>query len=207
MILDKYTFRGISIESREWVYGNYYTENQLGNIRHIITYYERLEGDQVYIEIDPKTLGLFSTHYDKNNNPIFEGDVILSRTPGRDSQTHTGDNIPLGSYTEPLEPMIHEDEHVVEYRNGVFQIQLEDHPDCPITWSQFTWDLEDAKSQFSFGYGYENNKRLEWDDSDESDLPYLLSEYGYETEDELIESLGMVIVGNVHTDEEYKDWI
>lgn len=44
---------------------------------------------------------------DKNGVEIFEGDIVKYILAFSTIQTHTGDNIPGGSYTEPDEPFMH----------------------------------------------------------------------------------------------------
>lgn len=208
MVLDKFNFRGLSLESGEWVYGWYFVENQLGLLRHVITRYERLKGHQVYIEVDGDTVGQYTTFNDKHGNPIFEGDVLRNVSPERDYQTHYGDNIPMGEYTEPLEPIIEYYHHVVSQNEGSFVIDdvpFDGPSTVPLSYVNMEWDLESAKNAFSSGIGYQNSSRWEWE-GEEGDLEYLLNEYGIESESKLIESLGVEIRGDIHTNEEYKEW-
>ncbi len=43
---------------------------------------------------------------DKHGNEIYEGDIIEYWVCYETTQTHTGDNVPYGSYTEPDEPQL-----------------------------------------------------------------------------------------------------
>ena len=206
--------RGISTESGEWVYGYYY-RGPSGNEIWDLTDYIVISADDgtfdTVHEIKPNTVSRFTTCYDKNNKPIFAGDVLKERRPERDSQTHYGDNIPLGQYIEPLEPIINEYYHVVIDEGVGFILDGDDsdeYRELPIHWINFKYDLELSKEGFSCMMGYDNSKRWIWDTPDgDSDLSYLLKEYGYESEAELVGSLGIEIVGDVYTTEEYKDWI
>lgn len=211
MLLDKYVYRGVSTETGRWVYGHYFTENQLGLIRGVITNYDVIKGEQVYIEVERPTVGQFSTFFDKRNKPIFDGDVLLERRPERDTQTHYGDNIPSGEYTEPLEPIISEYHHLVTYSNGAFRVDggSDDYfgPDCELSWIHIRHTLESAKDGFSGNRGYDH-KRWNWNvGEDDDDLAYLLNEYNYDSEEELIRSLGVEVIADIHTHEAYKDWI
>ena len=57
-------FRGKTIESKEWVHGSY-------------RYRDLMDGHFIEdIEVNPQTVGQFIDFYDKNNIPIYEGDII-----------------------------------------------------------------------------------------------------------------------------------
>lgn len=204
-MIDKYTFRGLAQNPTgdlkyEWVYGYHVAYTDFSVIfPHDGSSFRR---------VNPETVGLWSTFRDKNDHPIFHGDIIQNRVPARDSQTHTGPNIPMGVHIEPLEPIIIDELYAVEYQNGMFHITKDKEGKWPLSWNTFEWDIESAMSEFSNGIGYENQTRWTWDsEEDESDLPYLLSEYGFWNAQDLVESLGIEVVADVYTDERYKDWI
>ena len=132
---------------------------------------------------------------DKNGKEIYEGDKLLIRKPERNTQTHTGDNIPLGSYTEPLEPIINEAEQLVVFDNGCFCINDYDGEDqkTPLGWEYIKYTLDYAKECFCGGWSSYGDK-FEWIE----DLEYLLDEYNIDSEQELIIYLGIEIIGNIH---------
>jgi hypothetical protein len=50
-------FRGRRIDDGKWFYGNYVVENHLGVLKHGIMFYDRLEGIDVTVEVDERTVG------------------------------------------------------------------------------------------------------------------------------------------------------
>lgn len=129
---------------------------------------------------------------DKNGVEIYEGDIVQIRTPFRITQTHEGDNIPNGSYTEPLEPGIQIYVGEIIFLDGMFQITS--HPDfsntpSPIIWEMMTWDEEAIKNGI-------DTRGMIWDDPEEGDLQYLLGLAGVTTLEELTHYFGVQVIGN-----------
>lgn len=69
-------YRGKRIDNGELVYGQYFEENYLGLIRGVIVYYNRLEGSDVFIEVDTNSVSLFFGKKDKKGKEIFTNDKV-----------------------------------------------------------------------------------------------------------------------------------
>ena len=135
---------------------------------------------------------------DKSGKEIYEGDAIRIRRPYRTTQTHYGDNIPNGSYTEPMEPGIKTEEFIVVVRDSCFCVINEDSNDCQaLSWLNIKWDLDHIRDAISFG----RPERFVWDEPEEGDLQYLISECAkVKTAEELIEYLsGIEVIGNIRS--------
>lgn len=123
---------------------------------------------------------------DKNGKEIYEGDVLKVRKPYRKSQTHRGDNIPNGIFTEKLEPAIEETFETVTFGGGCFVVGIGNL----LCWEILEWDVSGAMD------GFQSVAR-DWG-GPEGDLQYLLEEYGFASEEELVKSLGAEVIGNIY---------
>lgn len=72
----KIKFRGKTgtIKNDKWVYGYLYKVKSLFNEKY--QYYIRNENLQDFI-VDENTIGQFTGLYDKNNVPVYEGDIVM----------------------------------------------------------------------------------------------------------------------------------
>jgi hypothetical protein len=142
---------------------------------------------------------------DKNGKEIYEGDIVRYYTTYRTTQTHTGDNIPNGSYTEPMEPGIKCTEGEVIFKDGMFQLDNVDGPsfgdgmETPLQWHIFEPTLEDIKE--SIRTDKDSKDIFDWfNDPEEGDLPYLITEVAkVKDEAELLEMLrGIEVIGDIY---------
>ena len=202
-------YRGKSISTGEWVYGNLIVDESplqcLTNEKEPNKYYIGKSGSADWnmprpyqtVEVIESTIGEWTGLTDKDGIRIYEGDIIRVKTPVRTTQTHTGPNIPNGSYTEPMEPGIEIIESEVYYKDGVYSIDKE---------SRYT-------EEYSTALIYEIREWIEWevqqqigsprgelwDDPEEGDLQYLLEEYGYKDLQHMLKDIsGIKVIGNIH---------
>lgn len=116
----------------------------------------------------------------------------------RITQTHTGDNIPNGSYTEPMEAGIKERGGTVVFSEGCFMIEGDDFSSSPypLFWAETIWDLDSIKDAISYGG---NADRFTFDDPEEGDLQYLIEECKLKTVEEFLNHInGLEIIGNIY---------
>lgn len=198
-------FRGKTIGG-DWVYGNLSVLNKrLGPIDPGC-YISNEAGSPFAYQVRPETVGQFTGIQDKTGQRIYGGDLILIRTPYRSTQTHTGDNIPRGSYVEPLTPEIRSEIFEVKFADGMFYVDPgENHLDIdnlgiPVKWIIQQYGLESLKQAVNF---YKSDDFFA--DPEEGDLTYLLESYPPSRLEELLEWIsGCKIVGNATDDPNYE---
>lgn len=200
-------FRGRRIDNGEWVYGDLLLNNGSPIIviqvkRNYIGYTDVQDGHHWYIEtpayrVDLNTVGQFTGLLDKHGKEIYKGDIVSYKLPYRTTQTHTGDNIPNGSYTEPMEPGIKERGGNIVFNDGMFKIEGDENNSSPypLCWSINEWDEATIKEAISWS----KEDADFFDDPEEGDLQYLLQTYKLKDLQELIKYLsGVEIIGSIH---------
>lgn len=106
----EYKFRGKTKATGEWVYGDLlHVDNRMCIIPNINVD----DIDVGKLEVDPETVGQYTELPDRNNEPLFEGDIIKSIYTSKLYFIAWGDNkdrqpagfvkIPINHYTSNIE--------------------------------------------------------------------------------------------------------
>ena len=199
-------YRGFSINGSQWVYGSLVCVKSIAFIIPDNTTYDYTGDDDndlsfyKWHEVFPQSVGQFTGLLDKNGiTEIYEGDSVRFKTPGRSTQTHTGDNIPNGSYTEPMEPHIVTEEAEVVFKKGCFCLESDRFD----SWGdempyQLAWVVEQGWDEAGLADAIGAPRGM-WDDPDEGDKQYLIDEYGYADIAGLLSDLrGCEVIGNIY---------
>jgi uncharacterized phage protein (TIGR01671 family) len=153
-------------------------------------------GDTEIVPIDEVELLRYSGRHDKNNIEIYAGDIIELHTPTRDYQEESGDNIPDGYFKMPLEPYIKIERFIVRDK-GIFVLESIKDGRIVTLYNTELYNVSDITTAFD-----SEVTGIDWYD-EEGDLVYLLKEYDFNTEQELIDFCsGSTIIGNIYQNKE-----
>lgn len=137
---------------------------------------------------------------DKNGVEIYEGDIVLVRRFGIEYQTHTGDNIPNGSYTEPVGVGIEEHEYRVQFDMGAFflysaqkEMELhfcfgEDYKPYTYAKEELVYSIDQVRDRDIFDFDYSQANE---------DFEAFLDQENF-TYEQLAELLKIEVIGNIY---------
>lgn len=141
---------------------------------------------------------------DTNSKEVYEGDIIQWRTIQTEYQTHNGDNIPNGSYTEPCGVTSRIRQEAVVYDNcgfTVFPKEAEEQESaCPLRYGIYH-DMEEVK--YTLFPGLHGNKVSEEEFADYVRELCIELKMNFSTIDQFINDLKeLEVIGNIYENPE-----
>lgn len=196
--MERIEYRGLKTDSTDWVYGDILTNNGEPIIvqqakRDYIQHSDAVSGcywsiDVPAFKVKPGTLGKSTDFNDKKGKAIFVGDIVKIRWVEETFTTHTGDNIIHGSFTEHDGYKILEASYTIINKDGCFSLDTSEQEPPAHYYEPFN------PLGFFIDIWYEH-LFTNIDDN-------YFEDEGFETLNELKESLGVEVIGNIHENPE-----
>lgn len=141
---------------------------------------------------------------DKAGKEIYEGDIVKWVRMEIEYQTHYGDNIPLGQYTEPIGVIAKNELAVVEFTNGEFTVvgEEEEREGRAYNWLRYHDKKDRQEINYIFFPHYDSSRSQKYSDEDFIEqMNYVSEDLGIKpnTIEEFISMInGVEVIGNIY---------
>lgn len=181
-------FRGF--DGGDWIYGSAVLYDETQDAWYLI---EKDDPADEWMMVGH--VGQFTGLYDKYQNKIYEDDILERFVPYEKWDTHEGDNIPFGSYTEKYDFGFRKERFKVVFYNGsVLAVPINTE-----NW-EIEWQFHVLELQSNMDY-FEQVILREIDDLSEEEYEEFIKEKSIE---EMLSDTEFVVVSNTHEENELK---